>query len=201
MHYISIVVYCTFLYGLFQLKFKNKNHIVLLLILLTCSLTELLASASDNISVLYSFSFTLHNSLWLYLLGSIANHQPKMNITILLYILCSGINFLFFEKYKVNFLTFLIGAIFFLIALCSVCIKNLKTENLTFFSNNEFLIVIAPVLFFIGFSFMFAFRNSDVRFIKLFGKFDLYQCISTFVNVIYYSFINIYIFKERKINA
>ena len=200
---ISIVVFITFFMSLLFLNKKSKFDKIVLIILLISFLLEFLSIAllnfNKNIVTLYCLGFLVHNSLWIYILTF--NKKLFNKIILISFILFGLANFFFLEKNGINYITFIIGALLYVILFILECFKNLINENLDFFKNNEFILLIAPVLFFIGFSFIFGFRNSNIRFIKLFGKYELYQSISTFVNIIYYTLINIYIYKERKLNA
>ncbi|MEO7173972.1 hypothetical protein [Flavobacterium sp.] len=94
-------------------------------------------------------------------------------------------------------LLFIVGALFYLIFFLFLSFKQLRNENLAFFTNNNFILLFSPILFFIGFSFVFAFKNRNLNETILWEDISLYNLISYFINIIYYSLINLYIYKER----
>ena len=182
-----------------------KSKIILLLILTTSMLTEIFAifnaNFSINIHLLYSLSFIIHQSLWIFLLSKICLKLNVNLIPVCIYILFCVLNFFFIEKTDLNYLNFVIGAFIYLILFIIDSSKQLRLENLDYFIDTNYLLITTPVIFFIGFSFIFSFRNSTLKDIMIFEKMDLYGCISLFVNIIYYSLINLYIYRQRKLNG
>ena len=75
---------------------------------------------------------------------------------------------------------------------------QLKQENFPFFFSNQFLLLMAPVLFFIGLTFMLGFKNHEILMAVFFGKLQLYKTINIVVNIVYYTLLNIYIYREKK---
>lgn len=59
--------------------------------------------------------------------------------------------------------------------------------------------MLSPVLFFIGFSLLFGFNNKNIHKIMILNRFKLYDFISYFVNITYYSLLNVYIYREKKL--
>jgi hypothetical protein len=93
---------------------------------------------------------------------------------------------------------FIIGALSYVLFFLLLCFSRLKEENLTFFTHHNFILLFSPVLFFIGFSLIFAFSNKKLNDTIIWGGINLFNLISYFINFTYYSLINFYIFKERK---
>ncbi len=201
-NFIGVLVIVTYFYGLVALN-KQKRNFWFFFILNVNFLTEILSavilSISKEITLLYSISFILHQSIWLILLDKIFEINKKTKILIILFYCFCLLNILFLEKLNLNYNTFIFGSIIYLILFLNECIIILNSENLIFFKSNPFLLIFAPVLFFIGFSFVFGFRNSEIRNLILFKNIDLYTFISYSVNIIYYTIINIYIYRERKL--
>ncbi len=201
-NFIGVLVIVTYFYGLVALN-KEKRNFWFFFILNVNFLTEILSavilSISIEITLLYSISFILHQSIWLILLDKIFEINKKTKILIILFYCFCLLNILFLEKLNLNYNTFIFGSIIYLILFLNECIIILNSENLIFFKSNPFLLISAPVLFFIGFSFVFGFRNSEIRNLILFKNIDLYTFISYSVNIIYYTLINIYIYRERKL--
>ncbi len=120
------------------------------------------------------------------------------NIIIFCYILFSIINLFYIESWKIfNFNVFIVGALIYVISFLKICYFNLSKENFAFFQSNYFMLIFSPVLFFLGMSLMFSFRNKPLLSTNVFGI-QLYTLVNYTVNIIYYALINLYIYKERK---
>ncbi len=200
---ISIIVIVTFFMGFLFLNRNKKIQIQLLFILFSSVVIEFISisllSNDKNINLLYTIGFIIHNSLWISILFDAFKKKIKKKVILYIYILLAFLNFIFFEKKGLNNMTFVLGAIFYLVFLIIEIYINLKKEKLDFFNSNKFLLLLAPILFFFGFSFIFSFKNSEIRHIRFFEKIELYKLISYTINIIYYSLINLYIYKEYKL--
>lgn len=199
---IKIIVLLTFLIGLLFLNYKNTTHRKVLGILLICFVNEIVALVlkAQNLSIdsLYNINIILHNTLWLMIIG---NHLKRQTRQIILssHLLFGFINLLFFEGWdNFNYYTFVFGALLYTILFIYLCFRALQKEDLNFFQSNEFILLFAPVLFFLGLSFMFSFKSRQLTSTFIFEGIKLYTCINYFVNGIYYLFLNVYIIKEKK---
>ena len=74
----------------------------------------------------------------------------------------------------------------------------LKDENIGFFKSNHFILISSPIIFFFGLSILFGFNSMKLIKTIVFGNVTLYRFIIIFVNIIYYSLLNIYIIKEKR---
>lgn len=204
---VKIIVLLTFLAGLFFLDKNKKENKILFAIISICFINEICASILKynglNIDRLVTFSVIVHNSLWLALI--VKYLSSSIDKTVLYgYILLSLLNFLLFEgPDEFNYYTFVIGALLYTGIFIVVSIQHLMKERLSFFSSNEIILLTAPIMFFLGMSFMLSFRSHDLtswlifKFITKEGI-KLYTVVNFSVNVIYYILINIYLLKERK---
>lgn len=188
---------------IFLLKKKNENIFILRGIIVILFLTELISILlqllNTNLNLLYSLSFTFHNLLWLLLISKYFNNLKVRNVLLILFSLFCVINFIFIEgRHNLNFNIFIVGAMLYLILYIYFNSLNIKNEKLSFFQSNNFLLISCPVLFFIGLSMLFGFKSHDLNSIKLYKNFNLYNFFIHFVNIIYYSLLNLYIFKEKK---
>lgn len=194
---ISILVLGSFLHSIF-LKKKNFEFGILFLNSTTELLLLLFIILKINSINIYNSFFIVHNFLWLYLILNLT-YLKKIKLFFLFFFLSfSLINLLLIEKDNLNFYTFIIGALFYILFFIIESYFQLKKENLSYFTDNNYLLLFTPIIFFFGMSFIFGFRNSNIRNIIIFKNTDLYNLIGNFVNVIYYSLINIYIYRERK---
>lgn len=202
---IKIIVLLTLIFGFMYLKRNNKIHKCVLYILLISFITEysvfILLYFKLPISLLYSISFIFHHSVWLLLLSYFMENKERMRIWIGIFIAFSLLNVLLFEGYEaMNYYTFIFGAFVYLFFFITESFFQLKRDNITFFTSNDFLLLFSPVFFFLGYSFMFAFQDYNVISVKIFGQTELYDFIGYLVNISYYLLLNYYIFKERSAN-
>lgn len=206
-HFLSplkIIVLLTLLSGLLFLNRKKQIHRHLLAILWVCFLTEVINSIlivnKKSIVLCVSISIIIHHGLWLWML---ARNAAKKNAAFLLlgcFLLFGLINLSFLDgTKKFNYYTFVVGAFLYIIIFIYESFCKLRQENFDFFLSNTFILLTAPVLFFFGLSFMFGFNSKNVTSYLLFGQLKLYTFISYFVNIIYYSLINLYIYREKKL--
>lgn len=206
-HFLSplkIIVLLTLLSGLLFLDRKKQIHRHLLAILWVCFLTEVINSIlivnKKSIVLCVSISIIIHHGLWLWML---AKNAAKKNAAFLLlgcFLLFGLINMGFLDgTKKFNYYTFVVGAFLYIIIFIYESFCRLRQENFDFFLSNTFILLTAPVLFFFGLSFMFGFNSKNVTSYLLFGQLKLYTFISYFVNIIYYSLINLYIYREKKL--
>lgn len=201
---IKVVVFLTLLFALYKLNKKNELHKNLLLVLFICFLTELINTflkyKEVSNAVFSSISIIFHDSFWLLILSRLVTFRKIVFTLILCFIFFCIVNILFIEKFdQYNYYSFILGALFYLIIFFYESFFQLKNENFVFFSSNNFLLLFAPVFFFLGVSLMFAFDSKEITSTIVFGNVTLYKCIIYFVNLFYYALINIYIYKESKI--
>lgn len=200
---LKILVMLTLLYAVFALQWKNQIHRYLLEILLVCFFTELINSIlifySKSIVLSVTLSIILHHSLWLLLLKRFVTFPKTVHILLLCFIAFAIINLFFIEGTdNFNYYTFVVGAFIYLVVFICESFYKLKQENFAFFLSNSYLLLLAPVLFFFGLSFMFAFDSKSITSCIVFADIKLYTIIIFFVNIVYYAFINIFIYREKK---
>jgi hypothetical protein len=201
---IKVCVTITLLFALLKLDRKNSLHRNVLIILFICFLTELINTYlkynGNSNAIFSSISIIFHNSFWLLLLSKVVHYKKLVYILILGFILFSLFNLSFIEKFeRFNYYSFILGALFYVLIFFYESFFQLKNENFEFFSSNNFLILFAPVIFFLGISLMFAFNSVQITSTIVFGQVTLYKCIIYFVNLFYYALINSYIYKESKL--
>jgi hypothetical protein len=199
---IQIFILITFLNGVFSLKRQNRQHLFLLLVLFDGLLTEIISITLQcfnmRVLLLYSVSFIIYHSLWLLIITSEVELKSWTKIILSSFITFGLANFFFIEKYNLNYLTFIVGALTYISLFLYHSYHQLNRENLSYFTKNEYLLLFIPILFFFGLSFIFGFRNSQVIGAIVYHNVSLYTFIGYFVNIVYYSLANLYIYKERK---
>ena len=182
----------------------NNDTKDLFWILSICTFTEIVSKilSYNNISLwyLYNFSFIIHNSFWLkILLKDDLSYQKKI---IGSYIVFSVIMYGFIDPTNFfNKIIMIVGALLYLIIFIILSSKNLNFERIDFFKSNHFILISSPIIFFFGLSILFGFNSKKLFDTIVFGRTNLYNFIIIFVNIIYYSLLNIYIIKEKKDHA
>jgi len=196
---IVYLVFTTFTIGLFFLKKSKLINIFLFIILSNYFITELFSIFLNYYSIpvafLYNVSIILQFVFWLLILSKILKKQSLLFVY--LFIAFATISF-FYKFTSFNNYNFIIGSILYLILYITENFKLLNQEKIDFFQSNEYFLISIPILFFLGMCFLFSFNLKSLTKTIIFGKTNLYTLINYFVNIIYYSLINIYIYKERK---
>lgn len=195
----------TFIISVLFLPAKTAKNSVLFLIITVCAFTEILSVFllyyKKDITLLYSISFIIHHLLWIFLLSKSVFNKNARGVIIGAFLLFGIFNLLFWEGTdELNYFTFIVGALIYISIFTYQSFCQLKYENFDFFFDNRYLMQFSPIVFFFGLSFAFAFRYKPLLSIKLIWNMELYYLIGYFVNIIYYSLINLYIYHENKLN-
>lgn len=186
------------LFGWFVLNKKNPNNKLLLFILLNLLLTEIIANFLSNLGLLYSISFIIHHSLWLWIMVFVMLHNSLAKLFLIIFYIFSFLNLLFIEKELPNFYTYVVGSLVYIILFIIESYRRLQQEDFDFIQSNTYLLIFAPVFFFLIFSFMFGYGSSELMNIYVYNKIDFYDFIAATANTIYYFLILVYIYKEFK---
>jgi hypothetical protein len=202
-NFVRVLVCLTFFHSLINIDFKTYNHkLVFYLISITLSneiCTYLLIINDVKISFLTNIFVIINNTIWLYLIVKTIDLSKWFSKIPIIYF-CAGVtNFLFIEGFfQFNQFTFLFGSIIYIFIFLYYIYHNLNCNNLELFKKNDFIMICSPVLFFLGLSLVFAFKNKKIDQILVLGTLKLYYFVNISVNIIYYTLINIYIYRERK---
>lgn len=201
--FIQIYILLSFFWFLYHFV-NDKIFYFLLVLYLVCITNEIFLCyfSFNKMGVGFNSSVyvIIHNVLWLIILSECFSYKKIIYITTIIYIAFSIINLLFFEGLiYFNYNTFILGSLIYLILFLIECFNRLKIEDINFFKINKFILIVSPVLFFLGLSMIFGFHSKRLSYYKIFNIVPLYTIITYFVNFIYYSLINIYIFKEKKL--
>lgn len=198
LNFVQLYVLCTFFVMLALhkgLKYNAELKAIITVSLLSEIGSLLLAYHSISINYAYNTALLLHHALWLLLI--VRQFRYKKGYLLPGCFLVFGICNLFFgegiENFNCN--TFVIGSFMYLIVFIVESFRQLQRENFDFFSAPAYLMLFAPVIFFLGLSFEFSFRDYELGNSEVFGVMRLYTFISYFVNIIYYTFLIIYIVK------
>ena len=202
-NFIKIYVVLTLIYAL-TLGFQKTTYRILITILLISFGTELINSALLFTKKTIGFSSTinviLHNGLWLILLLKNSKSKKVMEVVTIFFFSFAFLNLFLIEgPEKFNYITFIVGALLYIGIFIWESFYHLKLENFSFFTTNKYVLLSAPILFFFGLSFVFGFKSKELASTIVFGNIKLYPLIMTVVNIIYYTLLNIYIFREKRL--
>lgn len=200
----QILVIVTLSYFLSFFNAGIKNHIRLLAALFTCFMTEIGAMVLiylDNyeaIGLLYSISVLIHHGIWLYILVD-SGKNIVLKSVVPVFAIFGVLNLFFLEGARqFNYYTFVMGTLLYVVIFIGMSFKNLKAENFGFFQSNNYILLFAPVMLFLGMSFTFSFRSHELSSTIVFKDVDLYAFLNSLVNIIYYGSIILYIYKAKK---
>lgn len=203
---ISLYIAITFIIVIIMLDLKKKNNKFLFIIIAVCLITEIvslllvISNQTHYIGLTYTISMIIHAYLWLKLLFSEVLKRKATAVMLAAFLLFSFTNLFFGEGFvKCNFNTFIFGAFTYISIFIYESFYQLKKENFIFFQSNNYLLLFSPVLFFFGLSFVFGFKSKALAETHVFVNLGLYDFIIYFVNIIYYTLINIYIYREKKL--
>ena len=202
---IQPIVLFTFVAVLVKHERGNVVHRFLIAILFVSLSNEVVSyyylTTGGKSGSFYTISVLLHNVLWLSLLSRIANLRKIILVILPLYVGFAIYNLIMLEgPDSFNFNTFTLGAILYLVLFIIESFRRLKLEQLSFFTSSNYILLCAPLLLFVFLSFIFGFKSKTLYQVKIFGDFPLYRAVTYFANVVYYTLINIYIFRRKRID-
>lgn len=201
---IKVSVVITLLFAVYSLSFKTRLHRFLLLILIICFVNEVINSiflyCEKPIGITNSISIVFHHLLWLYILKDNIRKKESLKISMYFFVFFSILNFFFIESTtSYNYYTFTLGAFIYVVFFIHESFYQLEKENLPFFISNNFILTTAPLLFFFGMSLLFGFKNKTITATIVFNSMTLYNFIINLVCLVYYTLLNIYIYREKTI--
>jgi len=201
---IKVGVVITLLFAVYSLSFKKRLHRYLLLLLIVCFSTELVNSIlifyEISTGITTSISMVFHHLLWFYILQDNISRKNELKIGMDLFVFFSIMNFIFIETTtSYNYYTFILGAFIYVVFFIHESFHQLEKENLPFFISNNFILTSAPLLFFFGMSLLFGFKNKTITSTIVFNSMTLYNFIINLVCLVYYTLLNIYIYREKTI--
>ena len=194
---IQIFMVFTAVFVIWHCNLSKRHHQILATILvcnLVCEIIcTVLKSKEVNHNLFLNAGTIIHHTLWLTMLYVTIHNIKMFQVVILVYVsLASVYVFILNNPHQFSTYAFISGALIYIAIFLYTIIYHLFKENFSFFSNNVILLC-APLLLLIGFSCVFAFEATILYDTLVIGKWSLYDLISTFVNAVYYTLINIYI--------
>ena len=191
------------MYSIYGLKWKQQTHRYVIIILSVFMLNEIIGVISSLNFFTFKINVTIttiiHTILWLLILKKSARFPRRITGFLIVFVTFSFCDLFFIEGWKLfNCYSFVLGSFMYLIVFLMESFYQLKKENFPFFFSNQFILLMAPVLFFIGLTFMLGFKSHEIITTVFFGKLVLYKTINIIVNIVYYTLLNIYIYREKK---
>jgi hypothetical protein len=186
----------------FYVVCKNKNKALGLLLLISV-LNILITDIGDYLNQETSLSVNLYvflNSLIMLVSIKKIGHYKTLNTGIIAsFIVFNIISYCYINIcMEFNCDAFVFGALSYITAFIIENYFRLEKEELAFFQSNNFLFLSAPILFFLGMSFLFCFKSHTINSIKVYRNVSLFTFTTYFVNTIFYGILLLYIYKEKK---
>lgn len=203
MKLIPILVFFTLINSLL-ISYSKRINLYLKFILLFSFSIEIAIHYLDYVNKSYAIPLNIYTiitfGLWILILSQVIGKLKKIGVFIfLIYTSIAMLLDFYFGFSNYNFYNWIIGTLFYTILFLYESFIQLKEENFSFFLNRNFILLFSPVLFFMGVSSIFGFQSEKIAHIKIVYLFNLYDLINITVNLIYYGLINIYIYKEHKL--
>jgi len=202
--FVQFFMVFTMVVVLWRYNREKTNHKLLLCILVVSVAYEItstiLIANRINHNLLFNSMTIMHHTLWLAILYNSTGKKRWFGILIVLYVIVVVLQaFVFLDPHKFYNYGFILGAVIYVMIFVYESLMNMLDENLSFFSTGMLLLA-APILLFISLSFLLAFKEIQLFDTIIAGKLTLYNCIIIFGNIICYTLITIYIFKDKKLD-
>lgn len=196
-----LLTYCIFLY---YYKYQKTEAKLLFWCLTAGVLNEVVSVLFTIYKISIHFNTTIyviiHGFLWLQIIKTISTQKKIIVLATTVFLTFAVVNLFLIEGLKTfNTLSFILVAILYIIIFIYDSYMELKIENLNYFTSNSYILLVAPVFYFICFSLSFGFKNHNLNQILLFGNTSLYAVIACFANFFYCVCIIYYVYKENKL--
>lgn len=191
-----IITLINFIFHIFYKKYWILGNILMISVI-----TEIYTSSKTFNVIIPNIYVYLNQLCWFYLLFLFFKKIKTLHFIFLLY------TFVFFIEFISNVnigkfcsYSFVIGGITYVCFFLWESFVLLKNDRFDSFRSNDYILILAPILFFVGMCFLFGFDDNRINSIFILNGLTLYTFINYSVNFIYYSLINLYIYKEYKRN-
>lgn len=203
---ISIVhvgILLTLGYILYRFKRETNRYLLLLVLLLfVCTeiLTKILVKNDLNHNPVYNISLIIHSLLWFRILFINSNKRHLFFLVSSLFLVFALVDMFYIEGWEqFNAYSLLAGALIYLSFFVVINIQQFNRENFDFLSSNENMLLYTPLFLFISISVYTGFHDSELGDVEIIPGFPLYYIINTFGNLLYYGFINLYVYRVNKL--
>lgn len=206
LNFTQLLLTVSFVFFVLCLKKQHSIQKILFLLLALSLVMEvsncfLLAYKNrDVVALNYSLFALIFNSIWLVLLKKVVLKNYYIKIIIPIYVFFGIANMFFYEGLThFNHYNFIVGAFIYLFIFIYESFRQIKKENLLFFQTNNYLLLFAPVILMLGLSILVSFNNRTLNATIVFAGRTLYDIIGYFINLVYYSLLILYCYKEKNI--
>ena len=206
LNFTQLIVTISFVCVLFCFNRKNYIQKVLFTLLILTFLVEfsnflLMVFKKENVvSINYSLFALFFNGIWLFLFDRMVQNRYYIKYVIAIYLVLGIINLFLYEGLKqFNHYNFIAGAFMYVFLFIYESFNQIKKENLAFFQTNTYLLLFSPILFMLGYSILISFNNKTLNATIVFAGMTLYDMIGYFINLIYYSLLITYCFREKNV--
>lgn len=207
LNFTQLIVAISFVCLLFCFNKKNYIQKLLFALLMLSFLIEIsnfflmVFKREDIVRINYSLFAVLFNCIWLILFDRIVQKRYHLKSIITAYLILGAINLFFYEGLdQFNHYNFIAGAFMYVFLFIYESFNQIKKENLAFFQTNNYLLLFSPILFMLGYSILISFNNRTLNATIVFAGMTLYDIIGYFINLIYYSLLITYCFREKNVN-
>jgi len=195
---IGVLIWCCYFYV------KNRINLIVLLLLFISVGNELFSNylKINNYSNTFNYNLYIlfHNYIWIFIISKEVFNSKQRIILLSIYWIITLLNlFCIGDLYIFNFYNFLLGAFIYIVLFLFKSYFKLIKNQLGFFTSNYFILLSAPLLFLLGLSLMFAFHNKWLIQTLIFKNTNLYTLICYTSNIVYFTLIAIYFYREKKI--
>lgn len=199
---IKILILLTFVHFVIRVDRRKKIDALLFLVLAVNLFNEVLSGLLRHYQIKLATSsnvyILLHATIWLLLLAHVAHPLLKKRFSFFAYgYFIMALVFLLTDVTVFQIVPLIVGALLYVALFIYDCSLRMQREELGYFSSDRYLLVTAPLLFFIGLGILFGFKNKQLHQTH-FAGIQLFHIISYFTNAIYYILINVYIYKHSR---
>ncbi len=200
-----LLVFITFFVCLIvRHRHKNKAFELVFIIVSISAANEILTAALSYrhhaTYVLNNLYVMVHGWMWFRVMRHLVLRWRKLQLSVSIALLVFGIgNFFIGEGMQhFAFFNFIVGSILYVATFLYVAFGALLEDDFLFFKRREFLLLLAPIPYYLPMSMVFGFGSKELHSMIVFGHITFYMALITFVNCLYYGLILLYTHLDNK---
>lgn len=197
-NFINVYIIITFIWFLLSRIKQNILFYILFITMLNIVVSEVLLFYDNQIKFVTNLYFLFTFPLWLFLIVQELNVKYK-KLIYLMFGIGASTTFYVYNIYTIfNKMFVVVSSILYVLGFLFLGFQKLINEDLQFFKRPKFVLLSAPVIFFLGMSVLLGFQDPMLSRYKLWDNFTLWQFINVSCNLVFYTFVNVYIYKAKK---